>query len=44
MSDVRVVFSKIIGAWFVVRGPHQTPISGAFRTREEARAWRDRNK
>jgi len=31
-----VVFNRLLGAWFIVRGPHQTPISGVFATRGEA--------
>lgn len=35
----RVVFNRLLGAWYVVRGPHQTPISGRFDTRSQAVAW-----
>lgn len=38
MSDVSIVFNKLLAGWFVVRGPHQTPISGKFTTKEAARA------
>lgn len=33
---VRIVFNRILGGWFIVRGPHQTPISGRFDTRSDA--------
>ena len=33
---VRVVYNKILGGYYVVRGPHQTPLSGKFATRREA--------
>ena len=33
---VRVVYNKILGGYYVVRGPHQTPLSGKFATRQEA--------
>lgn len=36
---MKIVFNKIIGAWFVVRGPHQAPVSGAFNSKSEASAW-----
>jgi len=42
MSDptrVRIVHNKLLGGWFVVTGPHQTPISGRFDSKEEAKAW-----
>lgn len=35
---MKVVHNKILGDWYIVRGPHQTPISGRFATREEALA------
>lgn len=38
MAKVRIVYNRILGGWFVVRGPHQTPLSGKFSTKEEAQA------
>jgi hypothetical protein len=38
MSGVRIVHNKLLGGWYVVRGPHQTPISGRFESKEAARA------
>ena len=38
MSSVRIVHNKLLGGWFIVRGPHQTPISGRFNSKEEAKA------
>lgn len=35
---IRVIFNRILGGWFIVRGPHQTPIGGRFNTRAEALA------
>lgn len=35
----RIVFNRLLGAWYVVRGPHQTPISGRFDTRTQAAQW-----
>lgn len=39
MSAVRIVHNRILGGWFVVRGPHQTPLSERFNSREAAKAW-----
>ena len=33
---MKVVYNSLLGAWYIVRGPHQTPISGRFETREMA--------
>ena len=33
---IRIVHSRILGGWFIVRGPHQTPISGRFDSRAAA--------
>lgn len=38
MSAVKIVFNKVLGGWYVVRGPHQTPLSGRFDTKAEAQA------
>lgn len=35
---VRIVYNKLLGAWYVVRGPHQTPIGGAYPTKAAAQA------
>jgi hypothetical protein len=32
----RVVYNRLLGAWYVVRGPHQTPLSGPFVTKLHA--------
>jgi hypothetical protein len=37
-NDIKIVNNKILRGWFVVRGPHQTPIGGRFDTKEEAQA------
>jgi len=48
-TDIRIVYNRLLGAWFVVRGRHQTPLSGRFETKADAlaslargRATRDR--
>jgi hypothetical protein len=41
---IRIVHMKILGGWFVVRGPHWAPLAGPFATRGEAKAWLGRKK
>jgi hypothetical protein len=41
-GSARIVHSKLLGGWFVVKGPHQTPISGKFNSKAEAEAWMER--
>ncbi len=36
---IRIVFNRILSAWFIVRGPHQTPIGGRFDSRAAALAY-----
>ena len=38
-DGVRIVYNKLLGGWYVVRGPHQTPLSGRFDSKEEAQLW-----
>lgn len=38
-SGVRIVHNKLLGGWYVVRGPHQTPLNGRFDSKAEAQAW-----
>lgn len=35
---VRTIYNKLLGGWFNVRGPHQTPIGGRYNTKAEAKA------
>jgi hypothetical protein len=37
-SGVRIVYNRLLGGWYVVRGPHQTPLSGRFNSKAEAEA------
>jgi hypothetical protein len=41
-GDVKIVYNKILRGWYIVRGPHQTPISGKFNSKEEAKAFLNR--
>jgi hypothetical protein len=38
----KVVYNKLLGGWYVVRGSHQTPLSGRFDSRSLALAWLNR--
>lgn len=35
---IKIVHNRLLGGWLVVRGPHQTPLSGVFATKAEAKA------
>lgn len=37
-TGIRIVHNRLLGGWFIVRGPHQTPIGGRFDSRAEALA------
>ena len=32
----RIVFNRLLGGWYIVRGPYDVPISGRFATKEAA--------
>jgi hypothetical protein len=36
---IRIVYNRLLGGWYVVRGPHQTPLGGRFSSRAAAQAW-----
>jgi hypothetical protein len=38
-SDIRIVYNRLLGGWYVVRGPHQTPLNGKFESKEAAQKW-----
>ena len=40
----RVIFNRILGGWFIVRGRYQTPISGRFDSRAAALAHLNRSR
>lgn len=39
MYPIKIVYNKLLGGWYVVRGAHQTPLSGRFNSKKEAQAW-----
>ena len=36
--NMKVVYNSLLTGWFIVRGAHQTPISGKFDSKEAALA------
>jgi hypothetical protein len=36
---IKIVYNQLLRGWFVVRGPHHTPLSGRFDSKAEAKAW-----
>jgi hypothetical protein len=34
----RIVYNKLLAGWYIVRGPHQSPIGGRYATKEAAQA------
>jgi len=36
---MKVIYNKLLGGWYIVRGRHQTPISGKFDSKQEALAF-----
>lgn len=40
-KTIQIIHNKLLGGWFIVRGPHQTPIGGRFNSKEEAQQHRD---
>lgn len=41
---IKIVYNRLLGGWYVVRGVHQTPICGRFETKSDAQAWLNRRK
>lgn len=35
---MKVIYNRLLNGWYIVRGAHQTPISGRFDTKEAALA------
>ena len=35
---IKIVYNKLLGAWYVVRGPHHFPLAGPFATKDDAEA------
>lgn len=41
---MKIVFNRLLGAWYIVRGQHQTPIGGRFESKQAAQAWLARDR
>lgn len=41
---VKIVYNKLLGGWYVVRGAHQSPLSTRFETRAAAQNWLRRSR
>lgn len=41
-TGLKIIHNRLLGGWYIVRGPHHTPIGGRFRSRAEARAHLER--
>lgn len=41
---IKIVYNKLLGGWYVVRGPHHFPLSGRFAAKAEAKAWLEARK
>ena len=40
---IRIVYNRLLGGWYVVRGAHQIPLCGRFETKADAQAWLSRS-
>lgn len=38
-NGIKIVHNKLLGGWYVVRGPHQTPLGGRHDSKAAAQAW-----
>jgi len=36
---LRIVYNRMLGAWYIVRGRHHAPIGGRFESRQDAVQW-----
>ena len=37
-NGIKIVYNRLLGGWFIVRGPHQSPIGGRYDSKEAAQA------
>jgi hypothetical protein len=35
---IRIIYNKLLNGWYIVTGPHQTPLGGRFDSKAEAEA------
>jgi hypothetical protein len=41
---IKIVYNRLLGGWYVVRGAHQTPLAGRFESRAAALQYLNRGK
>ena len=41
---MKIVYNRLLGGWYVVRGKHQTPLSGRFEAKQDAELYLRNNK
>lgn len=41
---LKIIHSKILAGWFIVRGPHHTPLGGRFNSKDAALAYLNRKR
>lgn len=42
--NIRIVYNRLLGGWYIVRGRHHSPLGGRFNSRAEALAHLERKK
>lgn len=35
-TGIRIVYNRLLQGWYIVRGPHQTPLGGRFDSKAAA--------
>ena len=36
---MKIVYNRLLGGWYVVRGKNQTPLSGRFESKQDAELY-----
>ena len=36
---MKIVYNRLLDGWYVVKGKHQTPLSGRFETKQDAELY-----
>lgn len=36
---MKIVYNRLLDGWYVVKGKHQTPLSGRFETKKDAELY-----
>lgn len=43
-NGIKTIYNRLLGGWYNVRGPHQTPIGGRYDSKAEALAALNKGK